>query len=189
MSSFLCKVKGCRFSNTHIAAGHRCGTCGKFGHGQVECKNPTAYNYLMDTTKDDLLPKMMHCSSNGCTSIDTHTIEAHVCLVCSERHPQEECPVSPAPKRDYTIGNIMAESTTGHFTSQFASAKESLGDAPGKKYTTVYAGMGCSLYIKRSSHTAPLYGYFMHTDSWGQYGPKSDDRPTLELFLKGFTKV
>lgn len=189
MSTPLCKVHGCRYTNTHIAAGHRCGSCGQFGHGQVECDNPATYAKLMIETKEDDLPKMMHCSSNECTGPHNHTIEAHICLVCSEQHPREECPISPAEKRSNHNGNIVAESTSDFFSSQFEHAREQFGDRAGKVYSVCYGGMGCSLYVKRSSPTSPLYGYFMHSDSWGQYGPGSDDSPTLELFLKGFVKV
>ena len=34
-----CKVLHCRYPNTHVTAGHKCGTCHQFGHGQIECNN------------------------------------------------------------------------------------------------------------------------------------------------------
>lgn len=185
-----CKVRGCRYRNTHIAAGHRCGTCGQFGHGQVECGKPAALSQLAEATKDDALDKMIYCTSNGCVSKHNHTIEAHVCLICSERHPREECPISPVNALPYNSSNILTQSTAGMFKSQFDSVKEAWGATPGKIYTIEYAGMGCSVYIKRSAPTEPLYGYFMHSDSWGQYDADGiGDQATLSLFLEGFTKI
>jgi hypothetical protein len=84
----------------------------------------------------------------------------------------------------------MTQSTAGMFKSQFDSVKEAWGATPGKIYTIEYARMGCSVYIKRSAPTEPLYGYFMHTDSWGQYdADRVGDHATLSLFLEGFIRV
>lgn len=185
-----CKVRDCRYRNTHIAAGHRCGTCGQFGHGQVECGKQIALNNLADDTKDDALDKNMYCTSNGCVSKHNHTIEAHICHVCSERHPREECPISPVDELPYNSNNIMTQSTAGILKSLFDSVKEAWGAIPGKIYTIKYTEMGCSVYIKRSAPTEPLYGYFMHTDSWGQYDADGvGDQATLSLFLEGFIRV
>lgn len=185
-----CKINGCRYPNTHIATGHRCGKCNKFGHGQVECGKPVALRQLADITKNDSLDKMMYCSSNGCTKKHNHTIEAHICSVCSKRHPKEECLISPVDALPYNSSNIWTKSTAGNFTPSFDSAISYLGSKEGKIYTIQYAGMGCYLYIKRSSTREPLYGYFMHSDSWGQYDPDGvGDQATLNLFLEGFIKV
>ena len=35
-----CKVAGCRFPKSHTTAGHLCGKCKQYGHGQIECNNP-----------------------------------------------------------------------------------------------------------------------------------------------------
>ena len=37
MKAFYCKVNYCRFADKHTTFGHRCGKCGKYGHGQMEC--------------------------------------------------------------------------------------------------------------------------------------------------------
>ena len=34
-----CQVAYCRYKFSHTTSGHRCGLCGKYGHGQSECGN------------------------------------------------------------------------------------------------------------------------------------------------------
>ena len=46
-----CCVKYCRFQTMHVTAGHQCGKCGIFGHGQSECGNPDKLNTLKDFFK------------------------------------------------------------------------------------------------------------------------------------------
>lgn len=52
-------------------------------------------------------------------------------------------------------------------------------------------GMGCSLYAKQDGrrhnvHTErqPIYVFFMHSDSWGQYG--TSDVPKLAQFIPSY---
>lgn len=35
-----CSVKECRFPCYHVTSGHKCGNCGKYGHGVIECSYP-----------------------------------------------------------------------------------------------------------------------------------------------------
>ena len=32
-----CYVKGCRFNTFHSTQAHKCGSCGRKGHGKIEC--------------------------------------------------------------------------------------------------------------------------------------------------------
>ena len=41
-----CKVKNCNFKYSHVTSGHKCGTCGEYGHGQLECGNIQMINEL-----------------------------------------------------------------------------------------------------------------------------------------------
>jgi hypothetical protein len=66
-------------------------------------------------------------------------------------------------------------------------ALEKMGGAQGPIYIVLSAGMGCLWYIRRSSVNAPLEGFFMHSDSWGQYG--SDETPQLNQFILGYTDL
>jgi len=87
-----CKVNGCRFSNSHVTGGHKCGTCGQFGHGQVECKNI----YMKDQLNqhlEDILPEYLQCKILNCKYKWSHTVAAHTCRNCDERgHDKTNCP-------------------------------------------------------------------------------------------------
>ena len=49
--------------------------------------------------------------------------------------------------------------------------------------------MGCCIYAKRNNKEEAFKLFFMHNDSWGQYGIKTDDRPFLKLFTEDYTLV
>ena len=43
--------------------------------------------------------------------------------------------------------------------------------------------MGCSLFISQKDNVTNTI--FMHSDSWGQYGPETDDSTLLNKFIEG----
>jgi hypothetical protein len=65
-------------------------------------------------------------------------------------------------------------------------AREVLGNR-NRVYTKVYAGQGCIWYVKRVNDQ--LRVFFMHGDSWGQYGENTSDVPRMEAFLQGMTEI
>ena len=67
-----------------------------------------------------------------------------------------------------------------------AIAKDIFRDLTNKIYTIVDGGMGCSWYLRRDNLNLSISGFFMHSDSWGQYGLESDDRPLMNLFISGY---
>lgn len=77
---FACSVRGCRYPSTHVAAGHRCGTCGRRGHGQIECGNAAAIATLAQDTQT--VPLDLRCAVVGCPCWETHTTSAHYCDEC-----------------------------------------------------------------------------------------------------------
>lgn len=38
-SPYPCQAYGCRYSSEHLTKSHKCGSCGKLGHGVHECGN------------------------------------------------------------------------------------------------------------------------------------------------------
>ncbi len=93
-SSVCCKVSYCRFSNTHVTKGHRCGVCGKYGHGEIECKNHFAIYNLQEKYHSDVLPEDRMCTVLDCNDKAYHTVEAHHCSNCGKRelHTKDNCP-------------------------------------------------------------------------------------------------
>ena len=69
---------------THITTAHRCGTCGTFGHGQVECgKHDNIQALFRMIQSQDCMNTP--CTISGCTWSWSHTTEAHHCTQCGRR--------------------------------------------------------------------------------------------------------
>ena len=47
--------------------------------------------------------------------------------------------------------------------------------------------MGCSLFVRNKVNI--VKALFMHQDSWGQYGPTTDDTPILNKFKENCQEV
>jgi hypothetical protein len=75
-----CKVKFCRYAHTHVTAGHRCGSCKRFGHGQIEC-GKMEQNELQNSL-NDRLPNNIRCTRPQCSFSLLHTTDAHQCYFC-----------------------------------------------------------------------------------------------------------
>jgi hypothetical protein len=77
-----CRVKHCRFSSTHVTAGHRCGTCGRFGHGQLECGSRHKISQLSAYLGERVSNS---CTVPGCLRPWTHESCGHHCGTCGHR--------------------------------------------------------------------------------------------------------
>ena len=80
----VCKVRGCRFSSTHLTLYHKCGNCNKYGHGRYEClyennKRALLTNFLCSS---QTIPIELHCQIETCTLPWTHHRIAHHCSLC-----------------------------------------------------------------------------------------------------------
>ena len=66
-------------------------------------------------------------------------------------------------------------------------AKNIFGIRQGKIFLCSYAGMGCHLFIRRNDINAEIEVFFMHSDSWGQYG--FTEVGDLNNFVDGYEPV
>lgn len=90
----LCKVSGCRFSDSHVTKGHLCGGCYKYGHGLCECKNDVKKKNLIKFY-NDIISDDKQCTFGGCKYKKLHTTEAHQCYMCKGRtHSKNTCPLT-----------------------------------------------------------------------------------------------
>lgn len=90
-----CRAKGCRFSNTHVTLGHRCGKCNLFGHGVVECGKLNNILSLRNISRNDKISENARCDVQDCLHKWSHIKSAHHCKKCSERgHSTSNCPQS-----------------------------------------------------------------------------------------------
>lgn len=77
---WYCRVAHCRFPATHLSVAHRCGTCGAYGHGQIECARGDV-RPVPDVVTSVATP----CDVTGCERPWSHTKEAHHCAHCGAR--------------------------------------------------------------------------------------------------------
>lgn len=91
MTSY-CKVAYCRFSFSHVTNGHKCGRCGKYGHGDAECRNQANIRFL-ENYIHDILPEDKQCKIIDCKYKELHTNDAHHCPKCNKRidHAIKDC--------------------------------------------------------------------------------------------------
>ena len=184
MSQHFCIVQNCRFPETHLACSHKCGTCGKFGHGFMECGNQLAINNLKLQTII-YFPNHLHCTSSACPCPWTHSDLAHYCTQCRGRHLEKDCNIGGVIMRKQNV--IMRKQN--EINDVIKEAKEKFGSTPGKIFTTVYSGLGSSWFVKRNEINKPIEIFFMHTEAWGQYGPHCDDRDKLKKFCNGYLNL
>lgn len=164
-----CKVKNCRYPHSHVTKNHLCSKCNKYGHGQMECNN----QQLKDELKkyfNETLPKHLHCTFNGCTHAKFHSNLAHHCSKCFERHATSDC----------TINNGIVQDIIQKYLNE-------LNYISNNKYVSIYCGMGCLVYVRKTNYK--LDGIFMHSDSWGQYGPATDETPRFNKFIENLTET
>jgi len=173
-----CKVKECRFSNTHTTLGHQCGTCGEFGHGQIECGNENQKRYLRHFYTEKLpLHNWCNLCPDGSVEKQLHMECSHTCLNCEERttsHKTNECIIQDLEVFSDRFNGIQDINTfETHLFMQHGT----------NIYTRLYAGMGCIIYVRHKDNI--VKALFMHSDDWGQYGPANDNTPKLNKFITG----
>ena len=173
----FCQVRHCRFSNTHVTIGHKCGKCRKYGHGVLECNNLVLINTLC-LYKNNILPEKDWCIVPNCKFNKLHITKAHQCQKCkiigiTRFHSEDNCNI----KKLDEIQNII---DSHNIKNQVDSLKD--------EYLVITIGMGAQCYIRHENNN--LLGLIMHQDDWGQYGSSNelDKRPILNQFLDGLTE-
>jgi hypothetical protein len=121
----FCKVKSCNFARTHTTVSHKCGTCGKFGHGKVECNSQYKQDMLL-LYHDDSMPISLWCTALECNKKEYHMIGAHYCVMCNVRgHCESLCPelstieTEKMMKKNYIINKIYSQIQPGQFMKIF----------------------------------------------------------------------
>lgn len=81
----------------HVTMGHRCGACGEFGHGQVECRRRASRDQLFMLYGADTLDAEHQCRVPFCPMKHLHRTESHICQTCGATiacscNSQHTCP-------------------------------------------------------------------------------------------------
>jgi hypothetical protein len=119
-----CQVAECTYPSTHTTIAHRCGRCNVYGHGQLECRNPSLVADLRRFGADEL-PHHLYCTIAGCATRITHTNSSHHCRTCNERgtHSMVNCPSRTRERsRFYDRMNDLAADYENTASSPVSSA-------------------------------------------------------------------
>jgi hypothetical protein len=172
-----CKVANCRYADTHTTVAHKCGKCGGYGHGQIECGKLAAIQNLSFYFLETVAPED-RCAVACCPNSATHTNSGHVCAFCDchEHAHLKNCP-------NNVSGGARIPVTDDPLSIGFDPRPnaESQNIMPGH-YITFYGGMGCAWYARNNKYTNSLEYFFLHSDARGQYGDDSSDIPRLRAF-------
>ena len=93
-----CQATSCRYSNTHITTGHKCGKCKGYGHGARECGFGARIAQLKERTRFEKLDPESQCSVIGCRHKHNHRTSSHQCSSCRSMYHHCYC--------GFTIGEI-----------------------------------------------------------------------------------
>ena len=181
----FCHVAGCRHPNSHITHHHRCGRCGEFGHGQMECRNNRQIENLHMAQRREL-PRHMWCNMIGCEGRRYHTTEAHHCPNCGENHSIVNCNIQSLEEQFNRYGRSNDIAAYMRYINN-ALARTHI-HLPNGIHIETYAGMGCMLYI-RAHINQPIQAFFLHSDNMGQYGAHTSHIPQRDRFIEGFQEI
>ena len=146
-----------------------------FGHGVLECDSQSKKEKLFKF-HDEILPEHLWCKICPSCVLNRkfHTDVAHNCFKCHRRHAESECTIQ-------TIDIFQNKFTNEPEIRDFSLSKMQLYPVD-NFYIKLYAGMGCILFIRKKE--GDVLSFFMHSDSWGQYGSQNDDRPIMNRFIE-----
>lgn len=184
-----CYVKNCRFNDKHTTSGHKCGKCKKYGHGQIECGKQQLINELSQYS-DNKLPYNLQCTHDNCKRRWTHTSAGHHCHKCHLIHNSSNCIIQSIDKAEelYSIKLDTYETLLDNYTNTNNNTNNNNTNNNNTNcYTTMYMGMGCMLYIKKTNDN--ITTLYMHGDHWGQYGIETDHSGVYKRFIMDSVEV
>jgi len=166
-----CHVYKCRFKFSHVTAGHRCGKCYQYGHGQGECGKSHLIQQLRLYLDDKMLASE-RCTAKRCCYRWSHSIEGHFCPQCKGRHSYEDCPSNPERKLIVTGLDFALD-----------DCRKNMNDTPGKIWAISWAGMGCYICAKRELPGGKIESKLI---SDTKYDLQKKD---VEIFTRGYTPI
>ena len=148
-----CKVKNCRYNNSHTTAFHQCGKCSNYGHGIMECDNDSKNN--LKQYYNDVIHADLQCKILMCIYPHTHTTETHKCKYCNKMgHNEIDCNIN-------VFDDIRTEFILDYMDYDIIKIKEILTD---NTYMIVYEGLGNMSYIRKHNNNVPLEGLYLGVD-------------------------
>jgi hypothetical protein len=205
-----CNIVGCATRHTHTRESHICGKCSQRENCLPNCENiyytincPSCRKNNKISQNQKLVVGLnidcIVCAENKANVFFPECGHMNVCIECVNKicslkksfgdDSYDNNFVSPLP----IIGEIghdpqclfnIGFSGVDNYEEQIEKAKQIFATKTGKIFFCSYAGMGCHLFVKRNDINSDIEIFFMHSDSWGQYG--QSDVPELNAFINGY---
>lgn len=192
-----CKIKNCPKFWEHTTEAHPCSSCNGIGHDIDNCPNFKITVGCPVCKQTNTLSKQFIglyglemkcciCMENNVDVLFPQCKHLNSCLSCCKRlvnvNDQHQDPLSVfMDEDDFDISQYGID--IDYVKNEFNKINQD------NIFTIVYAGMGCEMYIRRDTKDSKLKTFFMHTDSWGQYGIDADERPFIKLFTEDYKQV
>ena len=134
----------------------------------------------------------MTCIVYGCGNPNSHSTPEHTCGTCQKKgHGRVECGNSQAieylknNKDDKNSKKYDSYDRIKFFGEEKLNSIKT--ELQIRHYTSVYSGLGSSIYIRRVYKDRFDY-LFMHQDDWGQYG-NTQRFDLYKEFIKNYIEV
>ena len=129
--------------------------------------------------------RVKRCKVRGCRFATSHHTLDHMCGKCKDHgfdergHGRVEC----------GHGDMMNALLSPVEMAAVHAAIRALGTTDGKCYVEMAGCMGDTWYARRNYPGGYISLFFIHSDSWGQYGTGSADRSALDTFRRGYREI
>ena len=189
-----CTVPECKYTWSHITAAHHCNLCKKRGHGSIQCPTNTI-KLTCPVCREENIIKEEHIgvtgNSDNCVVCLTNTANVffpsckhiNTCYDCVKQLNINE---SVSSRHVISLQDRIIQQSDINDVD-FPMLSNELQNENGKIYILMYAGMGCTWYLRRDNVDKEFEGFFLHSDNQGQYG--SDDRPFVNIFTRGYRQM
>ena len=188
-----CAIPGCRYKKYHQTNTHHCNHCSQ-NHSSNNCpiygvNNNKVKCPLCRTDNEFVNMKEQIKSSELCCVCLTNKVSRvlpkckHTCLCndCFTRLIQKD-------KATLKLSSYIYNEERMNTFCNIVDIKHKLNKCnKSKAYCITYAGMGCSLYIRRDFDDGALLGFLLHSDCQGQYG--INHIPFVQMFISGYKLV
>ena len=186
-----CKIKECEHKKNHKTESHECSLCNSKTHSKSHCdKNPDNNLKLecpvcLKSNTISLIHHLIYGLEEKCKACTINPVEilfpeckhAVLCINC--------CKEINSKKLNYTIIDELNLINNYSFIKKIGYLFKQKTSIP-NPYYKIGLGMGCVLFVRKNISSDKFEGFLMHNDSWGQYGPETDERPFLEDFINEY---
>jgi hypothetical protein len=126
------------------------------------------------------------CKVYGCNYKDTHITEDHSCGNCGHKgHGKVECGNQLAINFLKEYKEYDKFDKIKNFSNDIKTVEKQLKTG---QYTSIYSGLGSSIFIRKSYKNRCQY-LFMNQDDWGQYGLETSRKPIYDKFISGYIEI